>query len=71
MLCKDCMIVISAAMKVLVLPRAIRHVPKYLEDKVRCANEDIYSTPERVLLAWLNFHYENQHQRILRGRGVL
>ena len=61
----------SATMKVLVLPRAIRHVPKYLEDKVRSANDDIYSTPERVLLAWLNFHYENQYKRIMRGRGML
>ena len=58
-------------MKVLVLPRVIKHVPKYLEEKVCSTNADIYSTPERVLLAWLNHHYENQQKRILRGRGVL
>lgn len=58
-------------MKVLVLPRVIRHVPKYLEDKVSSVNDDIYSTPEKVLLAWLNFHYESQKESwLLRGKGV-
>lgn len=55
----------------MVLPRVIRHIPKYLEDKVHSANDDIYSTPERVLLAWLNYHYENQYKRILKGKGVV
>ena len=64
-------IIVSATMEVLVLPRVIRHIPKYLEDKVRSANVDIYSTPEKVLLAWLNHHYENQYRSVLRGRGAL
>lgn len=62
--------IIYITMKVLVLPRVIRCVPKYLEDKASSANDAIYSTPEKVLLAWLNFHYENQKKRLLRGKGV-
>lgn len=65
------LIVVYAVMKVLVLPHVIKHVPKYLEDKVCSTNADTYSIPERVLLAWLNHHYQNQQKGILRRRGVL
>ena len=58
--------------KVLVLPRVISHIPKYLEEEVsniEPLDSNIYSKPERVLLAWLNFHYKEQRERLLRETG--
>ena len=59
-------------MKVLVLPRVINHIPEFLKEevqKIEPLDNSMYSTSERVLLAWLNFHYKNQRERLLRDPG--
>ena len=62
-------------LQVLVLPRVTRQVPAYLRPSVSgldshtsCSN--VYSVPERVLLAWLNYHYTHQRPAVLRCDGT-
>ena len=60
-------------MKVLVLPRVINHVPEYLRenvDNIEPLDSNMYSVPERVLLAWLTFHYKKQSETLLKGTGT-
>lgn len=60
--------------KVLVLPRVINHVPEFLKEEVgsiKSFDDSIYSIPGRVLLAWLNFHYKNQKEKLSRGPGII
>ena len=59
-------------MKVLVLPRVMNHIPGFLKEevgKIDQLDSNIYSLPERVLLAWLNFHYKEQKAILRREKG--
>ena len=63
-------------MQVLVLPRVVRQVPAYLRDKVgdlsvgsAGTSSNVYSHPERVILAWLNHHYSQQRHTVLGSTG--
>lgn len=54
------------------LPRVVNHVPEFLKEEVesvKSSENNMYSKPERVLLAWLNFHFKNQKEMLLRGTG--
>ena len=56
----------------LVLPRVMSNVPEFLKEEVsnlEPLDSNIYSVPERVLLAWLNFHYEKQKGVLKRETG--
>ena len=65
------------------LPRVVRHVPGYLREAVgdlpsqSTANHtsgsgsvsNVYGVPERVILAWLNYHYTQQRATVLGTKG--
>ena len=65
--------------QVLVLPRVVRHVPAYIRERVgdlttqtttntsssSNSGSNVYGVPERVILAWLNYHYTQQRANVL------
>lgn len=61
-------------LQVLVLPGMTRQVPVYLRPAVaaldsQTASSNVYSRPERVVLAWLNHHYKQQRASVLASSG--
>ena len=54
------------------LPRAAQ-IPKTLSTIVSAMDplaSNVYSPPERVLLAWLNHHYLQQKSTVFKGQGM-
>ena len=60
--------------QVLVLPRITTQVPGELAVAVSAMDSlasNVYSPPERILLAWLNHHYRQQKGLVFRGKGTV
>jgi len=60
--------------KVLILPRIMVHLPRPLLQEVSGMDplaSNIYSRPERTLLAWLNHHHHQQRKNIFREQDLL
>ena len=58
--------------QVLVLPGATSRVPSYLRETVRSLSpqpSNLYSQPERLLLAWVNYHHQQQGATLLSCDG--
>lgn len=61
--------------QVLVLPQVVRQVPVYLRETLgdldSGTSSNVYSQPERVILAWLNYHYCHQRHSVPGTAGEL
>ena len=57
-------------LQVLILPKLLSLVPKYLKDIIPSEEEylsNVYSRNELLLLAWLNHHFEKKGRSMFRS----